>query len=210
MIQAIRFIESHPKFDPIFVLLFSTWVAYQAQAIISINQIGLAVWGTVLGGLLFGYTRKTDLGLSKVAAFSLANLLKVKKASEGKEVTAGIALGNFAGGMVFLLLASPNFYADVALRQGLTSNSEEKLFAAAKLFPLDSNRINFVASKLSQDGINEQSVSLIRIGLDKFPNNFDLLFSQFQIYAPGSPEKREIGKRLHLADPFNPTYFEYR
>lgn len=210
LIEALKFIKNRSKFDPIFVLLFSTWIAYQAQAIISINQIGLAIWGGVLGGLLIGYARNINLGSIKLSEFSLLTLIKSKKTSDFKEVTAGIALGNFAGGFIFLLLAVPSFYADVVLRQALTSNSAEKLFLAAQQFPLDSNRLNYVAAQISKDGINEQSVSLIRIGLEKFPNNFDLLFSQFQVSAPGSPEQQKIGKRLHEADPFNPAYFEYK
>jgi O-antigen ligase len=210
LLEAIRFIKNNISFDPIFVFLFSTWVAYQAQSIISINQIGLAVWGWVLGGLLFGYTRSVNVGLLKVQDFDFTNLLKTKKPALNKEVPAGIALGNFLGGMVFLLFASPGFYADAVLRQATFSDSAEKLFLAAQQFPLDSNRLNYVAAQISKGGINEQSVSLVRIGLEKFPNNFDLLFSQFQISAPESPEKKEIGKRLHLADPFNPAFDEYK
>ena len=210
LLEVVKYIRTSVNYDPIFVLLFSTWTVYQAQSIISINQIGLAIWGWVLGGLLFGYTRKINLGLGKVNEFDFSQFLIAKKQAVSQQVPARIALGNFLGGMVFLLLAAPNFYADAMLRQAVFSNSPEKLFTAAQQFPIDSNRINYVASKISQGGINEQTVKLIRIGLEKSPDSYDLLLSQFQIYAPGSPEKREIGKRLHLADPFNPTYFEYR
>jgi O-antigen ligase len=210
MLEVVKYIRASVNFDPVFVLLFSTWVVYQAQSIISINQIGLVIWGWVLGGLLFGYTRKINLGLAKVDEFDFSRFLRSKKPVVSPQVPARIALGNFLGGIVFLLLAAPSFYADAKLRQAVFSNSAEKLFSAAQQFPLDSNRINYVAAKISQDGINEQTVALIRIGLEKFPNSYDLLFSQFQIYATGSPEKREIGKRLHLADPFNPAFDEYK
>ena len=104
----------------------------------------------------------------------------------------------------------PSFYADAKLRQALWSGSFEKLFAAANQFPMDSNRINFVASKISEKGIDQQSVDIIRIGLEKFPYDYGLLYSQFQISVPDSAEQRAIGKRLHNADPYNPAYFNFK
>lgn len=39
-------------------LLFSSWTGYQAQSFISINNIGTAVWGWYLGGLIIGLALK--------------------------------------------------------------------------------------------------------------------------------------------------------
>jgi len=36
------------------VLLFSAWIAYQAQSLISIEFIGISIWGWILGGSLIG------------------------------------------------------------------------------------------------------------------------------------------------------------
>ena len=46
------------KFDPFYTAIFASWVGYQAQSVISINQIGLALWGWVLSGLIIGYEIK--------------------------------------------------------------------------------------------------------------------------------------------------------
>ena len=42
-------------YDPIFVTLTTAWACYQLQSIISINQIGLAIWGWLFGGALIAY-----------------------------------------------------------------------------------------------------------------------------------------------------------
>lgn len=208
--ESLQFIKKTSQFDPIFVMLFSCWLAYQAQAVISINQIGVAVWGWIFGGLLLGYTRMAKLEQSNLLVLTFPDLLKLKKRVSNRELPASLVLGVFFGGILFLGAAMPNFYADAKLRQAISSGSFEKLFDAAKQFPLDSNRINYVASKISQDGISEQSVELIRIGLEKFPNDYGLLYSQFQISVPDSDEQRAIGKRLHSADPYNPDYFKFK
>jgi hypothetical protein len=104
----------------------------------------------------------------------------------------------------------PSFYADAQLRNSIESGSNDAIYLAATRFPQDSNRMNFLASEISRNGINQQSVDLVKIGLEKFPNDYGLLFSQFQISGPSSPEYQEIGNRLHQADPYNPAYFEFR
>ena len=44
-----------------FAGLFSAWIAYLLQSLISIDNVGLAIWGWVLGGTLLGLTRRTEL-----------------------------------------------------------------------------------------------------------------------------------------------------
>ena len=46
-------------YDGTFVALATTWLAYQLQSFISINQIGLAIWGWVLVGALVAYEYST-------------------------------------------------------------------------------------------------------------------------------------------------------
>jgi len=208
--KSLLYIKKSTQFDPIFVLLFSCWLAYQAQAVISINQIGIAVWGWIFGGLLLGYTRKAKLEQSNLMVSTFPDLLKLKKKANNSEIPASLVLGIFFGGLLFLGAATPSFYADAKLRQALWSGSSEKLFAAANQFPMDSNRINFVASKTTENGINQQSVDMIRVGLKKFPYDYGLLYSQFQVSVPNSAEQRAIGKRLHSADPYNPAHFKFK
>lgn len=208
--ECLRFIRKSNQYDPIFVLLFSCWLAYQAQAVISINQIGIAIWGWIFGGLLLGYTRKAKLEQASLLVSTFSDFMKLKRRASNREIPASLVLGVFMGGLLFFGVSVPSFYADAKLRQALSSGSFEKLFGAAQQFPLDSNRMNFVASKISGEGISQQSVEIVRIGVKKFPNDYALLFSQFQISVPGSAEQRAIGKRLHMADPYNPAHFEFK
>jgi hypothetical protein len=43
--------------DPYFMSASMSWISYQVQAAVSINQIGVGVWGWLLGGLIVGLTR---------------------------------------------------------------------------------------------------------------------------------------------------------
>jgi O-antigen ligase len=210
IVQSIIHLKNFRQFDPIFVVLFSSWLAYQAQCVISINQIGIAVWGWLFGGLLIGYTRWVKVSKSEFQAINFSEFLHLTNYRKFKEVPAYIALGTFLSGLLFLAISMPSFYADAQLRNSIESGSNDAIYLAATRFPQDSNRMNFLASEISRNGINQQSVDLVKIGLEKFPNDYGLLFSQFQISGPSSPEYQEIGNRLHQADPYNPAYFEFR
>jgi O-antigen ligase len=210
LFKSVTHLRKSKDFDPVFVILFSCWLAYQAQCVISINQIGIAVWGWALGGLLIGYTNWHESAKHTGPSIDI-NFVKLGRNKEKTlEVPASLALTTFGLVIVFSALSLPSFYADAKLRQALSSGSNEVIYAAATQFPLDSNRINFLASEISRSGINQQSVDLVRIGLDKFPFDYGLLRSQFQLSNPDSEEQKEIGKRLHAADPFNPLFFEFK
>jgi len=210
LFECVRYIKKSRSFDPIFVILFSTWIAYLAQSLISINQIGLAIWGWVLSGLLLGYTRKVNIGIYEIKLLKISDLLRTKKTIQTKELSASISLGLIAGGVAFFILSVPSFYADASLRKAIESNSIDEYVKVANQFPIDANRLNYIASRITIGGINEQSVSLVRMGLEKFPFDYGLLNSQYLISGQDSEESKAIGRRLHLADPFNPEYVKFK
>jgi len=59
-INGIRRFEGNDKL--VVASVFSAWLAYQAQTIISIDNIGISIWGWVLGGAVVGVSRKNNLG----------------------------------------------------------------------------------------------------------------------------------------------------
>jgi O-antigen ligase len=62
LLTAIRLIKNSNSEDKKVVLgLFSAWLGFQAQSLISIDNIGIAVWGWLLGGAILGLGRKLEL-----------------------------------------------------------------------------------------------------------------------------------------------------
>lgn len=55
LIQTIRGLGKNSGRDRIILAgIFSAWITYQAQSFVSIDNLGLAIWGWVLGGALIG------------------------------------------------------------------------------------------------------------------------------------------------------------
>jgi tetratricopeptide (TPR) repeat protein len=51
-IQKIRNLQGNPRL--ILATFFAAWLAYQAQSLISIDNLAIAIWGYVLGGVIIG------------------------------------------------------------------------------------------------------------------------------------------------------------
>jgi O-antigen ligase len=101
-IAALRVIARTRTYDAIFVAIFAAWACYITQAIISINQIGLAIWGWLLTGALvaYEYATRPETQVAQPAATKSAR----KSANSGvisPQLVAGI------GVIVGLLVAVP-------------------------------------------------------------------------------------------------------
>jgi len=58
-IQGIRKFQGSNQI--LFAAIFGAWLAYQAQSIVSIDNIGIAVWGWLLGGVVLGVSSQENM-----------------------------------------------------------------------------------------------------------------------------------------------------
>jgi hypothetical protein len=59
LLCARKALQNSKSFDPLLATLIAIWVGYIAQSVISINQLGVAVWGWIFAGLIIGYAKKS-------------------------------------------------------------------------------------------------------------------------------------------------------
>ena len=80
-LSILKVIRSGGVHDPYFCSLAAAWIAYQVQASVSINQIGVGVWGWILSGALIGYVSATESAQTKTAQ---TQIVKKKKMTSSK------------------------------------------------------------------------------------------------------------------------------
>jgi hypothetical protein len=68
LIAIIKVVRRMQGYDAVFIAMTAAWICYQTQSLISINQVGLALWGWVLTGALIAYERATRGGELEVKA----------------------------------------------------------------------------------------------------------------------------------------------
>jgi O-antigen ligase len=59
LLCARKALQNSKGFDPLLATLIAIWIGYIAQSVISINQLGVAVWGWIYAGLIIGYAKKS-------------------------------------------------------------------------------------------------------------------------------------------------------
>ena len=111
------------QFDPILAVLTSTWVGYQLQSIISINQIGLAIWGWALTGAVIAYEKSTRENSNSFK--DEKNKSRVNLNKQGHDAKPMLFASAF--GLIGLLIALPPLTADAQWRSAQLARTVEAL-----------------------------------------------------------------------------------
>jgi len=192
---AIKTILRIKSYNGTFYVLVTAWVCYQAQALISINQIGVAIWGWVLTGALIGYSK--ILGSPEVSTATAAK--KSKTNSQSATISLASAIGLATG----LALAFPAYYADVNWRSALKSSSIETVQAAATKWPLDSYRLANAALLFEQNKFPQQALEMGKLGIKHNPYYFDAWKVMVTLSLSTKEEKDFATAKMHELDPRN-------
>jgi hypothetical protein len=190
------------SYDPVFVELTVAWVCYQAQAFISINQIGLAIWGWALTGLVIAYEVATRPELEKIED-------RTGNANPGrsfKKITKedpGIWLVGALGAAVGFGLSIAPFVADTNWRSALGSGSIPTVQAAALKAPSDVYRMVNISVLFEQNKFTAQAAELVRAAVKYNPDNFDAWRVMANLSETTAEEKSIAKKNMIRLDPLN-------
>jgi O-antigen ligase len=207
---AIRTFRAQRSYDPLFTAIFVGWVTYQIQSVISINQIGIAIWGWLLGGMIIAYS-KSSLVENNATEITKGSI-KTKKSESQKNadttIPAGTLLSLYGAVLIGFMIAFPPFLVDVQLRQAIKLNDKEKLYSVAVRWPMDSTRTNYVLTRSLPQGqeVTESMIKLATIAGKKFPEDYATAFAIYQLSADGSDQRSRYKVKLHRLDPLNPEF----
>lgn len=183
--------------NPVFLPIFLAWFAYQVQSLVSINQIGIGVWGWILQGIMVAMLLKQGefTNLSQIETKSKAP----KKGSQDPSILR-LALTTLS-----VIIAVMPLYADGKLLSSLKSGDVERVYAAATGFPLDVARVNYVTQAFSQNQLPELALKSAKFGVQEFPNNYDAWDLLRQVTNLDSDRELAV-KNLKRLDPFYEKY----
>jgi hypothetical protein len=201
-IAALRVIARTRTYDAIFVAIFAAWACYITQAIISINQIGLAIWGWLLTGALVAYeyaTRPETPVAQPVAAKG------TRKSANSGVISPQLVAG--LGVIVGLLVAVPPLSADMKWRAALDSKDVNKVMAALEpgyLNPSDSQRLAQAVQLFATSNLMEQARDIALRGIKFNPDYFDAWRIIYFLSNSTDAEKAQALENMKRLDPRNP------
>ena len=228
IISIIRIMRRKDGFDPYFLATVGAWFAWHVQSFISPMQLGLAIWGWVLSGLIIGYeinTRVKETG----------QVLPTKIKHNGKKAKVSVqplssksVISLFAGVLIGALIAIPPYYVHARFYAAINSGDLKAVESAAYLRPIDERRLShgvsmFIvnvkprdSSQLSsrQEANNsrgkfiyeEEAIKTLRFGVARYPDSHDL-WSIWAQFSNASPSDRATARaQMRRLDPFSPQW----
>lgn len=198
-ICAVKVIKRSKAFNAGFVGLVAGWVAFQAQSIISINQIGLALWGWVLPGLIIGYeinTRNDDVLIDRKSG---------KNSTKHVQTSAATSLAMFVGLIVGVLIGMPPYLASAQYKGALETSDPQVIQKAAYIWPLDASRMIQVAATLNDNNLPAEALKVSLDAAKKFPDNYGVWLVLNQMKSATVEQKAEALSQMKRLDPLNPN-----
>lgn len=200
--SSINFIRRHHKFDSTFVTLFVIWIGYQLQSIISINQIGLAVWGWITTGSLIGYS----IAAEKQNESSQSN--SSKKGIKRRTTTyfSGGILGGL-GLLVGALIAVPPLSADMKWRSAQLTGDVKQILSSLNpgyMNPQNTNRFLNIAIALESSNFNDEALLVVKKALDFNSDSFETWRLAYYLKISDESLKKKALFNMKRLDPLNP------
>jgi O-antigen ligase len=200
IVAIVRFLRSNSDYKIPFTALTSAWIAYVAQSIISVNQLGLAVWGWALMGGIIG------LSLSPGDQGFTHSSQKQKKTSQNNQdkLLPSSLLKAYIVIAVGAIISIWPLASDVGYVNALKSGNATKIQEIVYARPLTSQKTFNVANILLENKFEKESLQIIRDGVEAFPNTFELWKTMSIQPGATSIEIAEANRQMKRLDPRNP------
>jgi hypothetical protein len=168
--------------------VIGAWVAYLAQSLISINQIGLAVLGWVFSGAIIGYeihTRAKDVVQEQKASEKLGTML----------------IGGFLG----MIIGIPPLVSDLVYRNAIDSREIVKVERAAYQWPQNGDRMIQIAATFRDNDLFDQAIKVARDATEIAPQRYEAWQVLGSLPNLSESERAVVLAKMRELDPFNPN-----
>ncbi len=192
------------NYDAVGVGLITAWICYQVQSLISINQIGLAIWGWVLSGSLVAYSKFSPGSNDRVQGSDLPKKQK-KNGSNNLRPTSVVYASIF--GLVGFLISLPPFAADAKLRSAQVARDAIKLENSLEpgIFnPRNTQKYVLSIEIFESSGLYDYSHKYALEAVKWNPEAYDLWKLLSLIKNSTDSEKRLAIQNMNRLDPLNP------
>lgn len=200
VVSISRILKRLPEFDAVFTAIVSAWVAYQAQSLISINQLGLGVWGWTLSGLIIGY----ELSTRAESGTPVNKPVLAKRLTKEKVSFIAVVL-TFLTTSVGIGIGLPPYVAANKFYSALQTGDPRIIQNSAYLKPNDRMRYVYVARALRDNKFYSESISVLRDASKIYPDSIDLWKIWSSIPSATPAEIAHANAQIKRLDPFNPN-----
>jgi O-antigen ligase len=203
----VKHVIGNRSYDSTFVGLTTAWACYNVQSIISINQIGLAIWGWILSGAILSYTliSRENAGAELAKPFSEVGSKQKAQLNENI-ISPGLVAG--VSCLIGLFLCFPPLGSDIKWKSALDSRSLTQVEASLSesfINPVPSSRFMQAYQIFQNSNLPDFALKYARVITKTNPNYFEGWKALYLLPNSTQEEKLEAKKNLKRLDPLNPN-----
>ena len=199
-----KYFKKNSHFDPVLTSIFSIWCAYQIQSLISINQVGVGVWGWLLTGALIGYPKDRKLDENLMANSSKSRKNRKSRTNSSKTLDAKSGLSSFILLVLGFCLAFVPFNADHKYYSAYSARDLNAMMDAVKTLGSTSWHISQVIETSMKNNYVAQAAEMDNYLLQRNPRDFFAWRVRYYLSTSTPDQKSEALKMLKKLDPYNP------
>jgi len=191
------------EYNATFVALTTAWIGYQAQSVISINQIGLAIWGWVLSGAIIAFEVSTR---ESAQTSTDSSGRKSGRSNQNSQESLRVMVATLSG-IVGLLLALPPLTADVKWRSAQLAQTAPGIEATMQpsfFNPQNSSKYLSNIQTLEASSLFDLSHKYALEAVKWNPESFELWKLLYLVKNSTSEERAQALKNMKRLDPLNP------
>ncbi len=203
-VSAVKVIRRGRGYDRVFTFILVIWATYILQSLISINQIGLAVWGWGASGALIAYERISRVS-SSASELKGNTQVREKSSKKGSYLSANLIAS--IGALIGFLVATPPLSGDLKWKSALDSRNVANVQMAlqpAYLNPASSFKYGSAVSLFSENGFQELAYKYARESVKFNPDFADAWRQLYSVQLSTDSDKKLAMKNLKRLDPNNP------
>jgi hypothetical protein len=182
----------------------AVWVCYEVQSVISINQIGLAIWGWILSGALIAYERASqDVNVNSAESGGKRSA----KLKSGDQQAAGVMVAALCG-LAGLLIVLPPLMSDAKWRSAQlarTVQGIETTMQTSYFNPQNLNKYAMNIQQLESSNLFDLSHKYALEAVKWNPESYDLWRSLYFVKNSSAQEKALALENMKRLDPLNPN-----
>jgi O-antigen ligase len=201
-ISIVRIIFRSREYNWVGVGLVVGWTCYHVQSVISINQIGLAIWGWIFNGAVIAYDRATRS--SNVDESAPVIQKKLSRSKNSQVISPQLVFG--LTGAIGFILAFPAFNSDYQYRKALTTSQAplvQKALESSFMNPTNSRFLAEAAGVFENSKIPDLARKYALEGIAHNPDYFDAWRTLYGISSSTPEEKAQAKRNLIRLDPLN-------
>jgi O-antigen ligase len=195
----------------IYTTLFAAWMAFQAQSIVSIDNIGISIWGWVIGGIIVGLGLKNGSSSENVSH-------KLKRVSN-QSINLVKPLISSIATLLVLLMVVPLYRSESNMFQARTRFNPSAPENAGPLREYALKTINTPlvepfykltsATYLVASGFNDEGIKILLDLERQDPRNLDLLTTLAEFNEQMNKLKEAESYRIKISklDPWNASNY---